>query len=284
MVSRTGRYALLLLPLLVAAACGGPTDDRSALEQDELSRELDLALQGDTAVTHLQDTPVTTAPEPQPAPPQQRPAPARPRPTPPPVQTPPDPTPPAPPVRVEPEPPTPVRLTVGVGTTMALTLDQQLSTETNQANDVFFATLAQPVRGDAGEIVIPAGAKVRGRVTQVQKSGRVGETAVLNLAFEAVTFGGESYPLEASVVKANPERVGRASTGENAGKVAAGAAAGAILGRILGGSTKDAIKGAVVGAAAGTAIVMGTADVDAVLKEGSEMMIKVDAPIVITTH
>lgn len=280
MVSRTGRYALLLMPLVFAAACGGPTDDRAALEQDELGRELDLALQGDTAVTHLQDTAFVVQPEPAP----QRPAPPRPRPRPqtPPVTTQPDPTPPAPPVRVEPEPPKPVTRTVSVGTTMTLTLDEQLSTETSQVNDVFYATLSQAVRDDRGEVVVPAGAKVRGRVTQVQKSGRVGETAVLNLAFEAVSFGGESYALDASVVKANPERVGRSSTGENAGKVAAGAAAGAILGRILGGSTKDAIKGAVVGAAAGTAIVMGTADVDAVLKQGSEMVIKVDAPIVIT--
>jgi hypothetical protein len=119
-------------------------------------------------------------------------------------------------------------------------------------------------------------------VTQVQKSGRVGETAVISLAFESISYGGQSHSLDASVVKANPERVGRSSTGENVGKVAAGAAAGAVLGKILGGKTKDAVKGAVIGAAAGTAIAMGTADVDAVLRAGSNVIIRVDQPIVIT--
>ena len=81
------------------------------------------------------------------------------------------------------------------------------------------------------------------------------------------------------MLSANPERVSRQSGGETAGKAAAGAAAGAILGRVLGKDTKSTIKGAVIGAAAGTAIAMGTADVDAVLKAGSLMVIKVDAPI-----
>jgi hypothetical protein len=34
-----------------------------------------------------------------------------------------------------------------------------------------------------------------------------------------------------------------------------------------------------VGAAAGTAIAMGTADVDAVLREGSPMVIRLNAPV-----
>jgi hypothetical protein len=165
---------------------------------------------------------------------------------------------------------------------MQLTLDETLSTETNKAGDAFTATLSSPIIDLDGDVLIPAGATVRGRVTQVQKSGRVGETAVLNLAFEAISFGERTYPLEASVVSANPERVGRSSTGEQVGKAAAGAAAGAILGRVLGKDTKSTIKGAVIGAAAGTAIAMGTADVDAVLKAGSTMVIKLDAPVTMT--
>jgi hypothetical protein len=282
MVRQIKRAALLLaLPLgLMATACGDSGNDRAALEEDELSRDLDLALQSDTAVTSLQDTaveaerPGTMQPAPRP-----RPRPRTTTPPPPPVTRPdpvrPDPT---------PDPPAPRRVTstVGIGETMALTLDQDLSTRTNQVGDGFTATLAQPVLNENGQTIIPAGAKVRGRVTQVQKSGRVGETAVLSLAFETVSFGGNSYPLDASVVQANPERVGRSSTGEQVGKVAAGAAAGAVLGKILGGKTRDAVKGAVIGAAAGTAIAMGTADVDAVLRTGSSLIIRVDRPITIT--
>jgi hypothetical protein len=269
---------LLALPLALAVACGGG-DDRDALEQDELGRELDLALQGDSVPTTFEDTAVTAEPAPSPTPPpppapRPRPQTPPPAPPPPPVTPPPAATPPAPP----PAPRT-VTSTVGVGTNMTLTLNETLSTESNQVGDGFMATVDAPVYGTDGEVVIPAGARVRGRVTQVQKSGRAGETAVLGVAFETVSFGGDSYPLDATVVQANPERVGRASTGETAGKVAVGAAAGAILGRILGKDTKCAIIGGAVGAAAGTAIAMGTSDVDAVLREGSTMVIKIDSPV-----
>jgi hypothetical protein len=268
---------LLAVPLIFAVACGGG-DDRDALEQDELGRELDLALQGDSTPTTFEDTAVTPAPTPAP-PPAPPPAP-RPRPTTPPPAPPP--APPPPPAATPPAPPPAARTvtsTVGVGTNMTLTLNETLSTESNAVGDGFTATVDAPVYGSDGEVVIPVGARVRGRITQVQKSGRAGETAVLGVAFETVSFGGDSYPLDATVVQANPERVSRSSTGETAGKVAVGAAAGAILGRILGKDTKGAIIGGAVGAAAGTAIAMGTSDVDAVLREGSKMVIKVDSPV-----
>jgi hypothetical protein len=264
---------VLALPLALLVACGGG-EGRSAAEQDD--RELELALAGDSVPATFEDTAVTVdaPPAPQPA----RPAgtPVRPRPEP---QTPP---PSAPPV-VEPEPqPRPVAATVPIGTTMALTLNETLSTESNAAGDAFTATLSAPVLDADGTVLIPAGAVVRGRVTQVKKSGRIGETAILNLAFEAVSWDERTYALEASVVSANPERVSRTTTAENVGKVASGAVAGAILGHVLGKDTKSAVKGAVIGAAAGTAIAMGTADVDAVLKQGSAMVIKLDAPITMT--
>jgi hypothetical protein len=130
-----------------------------------------------------------------------------------------------------------------------------------------------------GSVLIPAGATLRGRVTGVQKSGRVGETAVLSLAFEALSFGDESYPLEASVVSANPERVSRESTAGQVGKVAVGTAAGAIIGQVIGRDTRSTIAGALTGAAAGTAIAMGTADVDAVLNKGSAMVVRTETPV-----
>jgi hypothetical protein len=278
---------LLALPLSFSAvACGDAADDREALAEDELKRELDLALQGDSVPATFEDTAVAVAPTPEPSAPPVQPTPRpQPRPRNPPPQRTPTPTPEPRPVEREPAPapaPRVVTSSVSTGTNMSLTLNETLSTESNRAGDAFTATVQQPIMDSNGNVVIPAGAVVRGRVTQVQKSGRVGETAVMNLAFESVAFGGDSYPLDASVVQANPQRRSRESTGEQVGKVAAGAAAGAILGRVLGKSTGSTIKGAVVGAAAGTAIAMGTADVDAVLPAGSTMIIRVDAPVTVT--
>ena len=80
MAGRKHRAAwLLVLPLaLTPAACGDDADDRSALREDELTRELDLAFQSDPAPATFQDTVVGYEPAPDPEPP---PAPApRPRP------------------------------------------------------------------------------------------------------------------------------------------------------------------------------------------------------------
>ena len=279
---------LLVLPLaMVPAACGDGADDRAALREDELSRELDLALRGDSVPGTFQDTAVgvepTPEPGPAPAPPRtQQPRPPRREPAPAPTPTPraperetytPPPAPtPAPQPRV-------TSATIGMGTTMSLTLNETLSTRDNHVGDSFTATLQEAVLDADGSVLIPAGATVRGRLTQVEKSGHVGETGIIKLAFEAVSFNGRSYPMDASVVKANPQRSNRTTTKETVGKVAVGAAAGAVLGRVLGKNTSGTVKGAVIGAAAGTAIAMGTADVDVVLPAGSEMVIRTDSAI-----
>jgi len=267
---------LLVLPLaLVPVACGDSGDEnREALQEDELERELDLALQGDSIPATFEDTAVGAAPTNEPASPRNTTTPPRnPSPAPAPAPSRPDPA---------PSRPRTVTSTVPSGTTFAITLNETLSTRENVPGDGFTATLQEPLMDASGNVVVPAGATVRGRVLAVDKSDRVGEEGVLHVGFESIAFGGKSYPLEATVVEANPQRKTRQSTGEQAGKVAAGAAAGAILGRVLGKSTKSTIAGAAVGAAAGTAIAMGTADVDVVLPSGSTMRVRMDAPISVT--
>ncbi len=279
------RLALILAVLPVVAAplaCGGDNNDREALKQDELGRQLDLALQQDSGTATFEDTAANPQSNAQPT--TQPSAPARqPSPTPTPRRQAPAPARTTPKPAPEPAPqPREVTRTVPAGTSVALTLNQELSTETNHAGDPFSATLSEPIMDADGRVLIPAGATVNGTVTAVQKSGRVGETAVIKLAFQSIESGGHTYPVSASVLNANPERRNRTSTGESAAKVAAGAAAGAILGKVLGHSTSSTIKGAAVGAAAGTAIAMGTADVDAVLPQGSRIVIRLDEPVQVT--
>jgi hypothetical protein len=272
---------LLALPLAVAPACSERMADRTALEQDALDRELDLALQPDPAPATFQDTAQGSAPEADPeATPQPAPSPRRaqrastPSPSPRPAPRQEEPTPE--PVRREPRV---LTSTATTGTTFAVTLNETLSTQTNRVGDGFTATLSSPILGSDGEVVVPAGATIRGRLTQVAKSGHVGETGIISLAFESVSFDGRSLPLDGSVVKANPQRKNRTPAKEQVAKAAGGAVAGAVLGRIIGKDTKGTITGAVIGAAAGTAIAMGTADVDVVLPAGSEMVIKLDSPL-----
>ena len=279
---RRNRLAALMLalPIALSAVACGDKDERDALNEDELGRELDMALQGDSTQGVFQDTAAGMAPTEEPVPPQPAPTtrPVNRRP-----QRTPTPTPRPAPARTEPTPapsaPRTVTSTVASGTVFSVALNDQLSTDKSSPGDGFTATLREAILDSDGDVLIPAGATVRGRVTRVDKSDRVGETAVLNVAFEAVSFGGKSYPLDATVIEANPQRRTRQSTAEQAGKVAAGAAAGAIIGKVIGKSTGATLKGAAVGAAAGTAIAMGTADVDVVLPAGSTMRVRLDSPI-----
>ena len=274
---------LLVLPLAILPAACKDKNDRAAASEDELGRELDLALKGDSVNGAFQDTALGMAPTTDPVPPQPAPTP-RPRPRTPQRNPTPTPTPrPAPAYNPAPAPSSPrtVTSTVPSGTTFAVTLNETLSTDHNAAGDGFTATLSEPILDSDGDVLIPAGATVRGRVTRVDHSAHVGETGVLNVAFESVSFGGKSYGLDGTVIQANPQRKTRQTTAQQAGKVAAGAAAGAIIGRVLGKNTGSTVKGAVVGAAAGTAIAMGTADVDVVLPAGSEMRVRLDSPIVV---
>lgn len=282
-MSRRLVYALFAaLPLVVLpTACGDEAEDpRAALEEDELTRELDLALQGDTASTTFEDTATlppapgpeaqTPAPAPTQQPPRQRPAP-QPRPQQPQREEP----------RQEPEREEPRTVTRSVpsGTTLSLRLNEMLSTQTNSVGDGFTAMLTQPVRAMDGSVLIPEGAVVRGRVTGVQSSGRVGQTAMLKLAFESISWGSRSMDLNATVVEANPQRQQRTGRGEQAATIGVAAAAGAILGQVIGRDREATLAGAAIGAAAGTAIAMGTADVDAVLPSGSRMVIRLDSPM-----
>ena len=277
---------VLVAPLIfAAAACGRDADDRAALDADE-QRELDLVLsQADSTQAVFQDTAVGVEAIPSPAaPPIAAPAPA-PNPTPARVSPPPRSQPAPEPVREAPQPVAPApeprvaTRAVPAGTTFGVRLNQELSTQSNAVGDPFTATLSEPIRGADGSTLVPAGATVRGRVTSVNKSDNISETAVIRLAFESISFGGRSYPLQAGVVQTEPQKRTRQSTGQQAAKVAAGAAAGAIIGKILGKDSESTLKGAVAGAAAGTAVAMGTADVDVVLPAGSNMVIRLDAPI-----
>lgn len=280
---------MVLLPLstfVVACDSGGDTDTRSALEREALERELDLALQPDTtAEPELSDVaietpeietpppaatpPRTTTPPRQSTPPRE----AAPRPSAPPT---PAPTPaPAP----EPVRPRTVTLSAPAGSTFAVRLNEAVSTRSHSVGQSFTATLSEPLIASNGTTLIPAGATVRGQVTESRKSGSAGQEAYIDITFTSVSHDGNSYPIDASTVNVPSRLVTRDSNVEKAAKVGGGAALGAIVGRVIGGGTKGTLAGAAVGAAAGTAVAMGTADVDRVIDAGSQVTVRLDSSV-----
>lgn len=274
---------LLALPvstLTVACAGGEDTDARAALEKEALERELDLALQPDTTLEPEFADVAVEPPEEEVAPPRPAPTPAR-RPATRTAQPTPRRTAPAPAPTPSPEPSRPrtVTMSVPAGTSFAVRLDQELSTRTATVDETFTATLAEPLLSSDGTTLIPAGATVRGRVTDSRKSGSTGQQAQLRIDFTSISWGGETYSLSSTTLDAEARLVTRDSRAAQAAKVGGGAVAGAILGRVIGKDTRATVAGAAIGAAAGTAVAIGTADVDAVIPAGSRVTARLDGPI-----
>jgi len=280
--------ALPLSSAVVACSRDEDTQGRQALEQESLKKDLELALEPDTTVQpELSDVPApaetpqtpppvaTQAPKPAP---QKNTTPARPTP---PKQT--QPSRPAPaPAPSEPAPPRRVSYPVPAGTSFAVTLDETLSTKSVRAGSSFTATLSEPIRSADGTVVIPSGATVRGHVVEAHESSRAGQTPSISIAFDAVSYGGQSYSINGTATDVPVRRVTRDSKAEQAAKIGGGAAAGAVLGRVIGKSTKSTVAGAAIGAAAGTAVAMGTADVDAEIPAGSRVTVRTGSTINVT--
>jgi len=170
--------------------------------------------------------------------------------------------------------------TLAQGTRFQVTLDQELTTQYSAVGDLFTTTTVAPLM-DGDQVVIPAGTKIRGEVTQAQKSGGSGKPAILTVKFDNFTVAGTTYPISLSITEATVETVGRDDTGDKALKIGAGAAAGAIVGQLIGKNTGATLAGAAVGAAAGTGLQMATEDVDAIIREGTQMTVELDSPVTV---
>lgn len=172
-------------------------------------------------------------------------------------------------------------LVVPAGTELRLTLDDELATRSSQVGDPFEATVSDDV-WIGGATAIPAGARLHGSVTAVQKA-EGDQPGILKLEVETISLMGEQWPIDAVVSDVTPETRSESSTAENVAKVGVTTAVGAILGRAVGGSTESTVVGAAVGAAAGTAIVLSTNGEYSVLPEGSEMRVRLASPLTIPT-
>jgi hypothetical protein len=163
--------------------------------------------------------------------------------------------------------------TLPSGVDLELTLDQSIGTKHSRVGQEFTATVRNNIHAQNGRVVVPAGAKVYGRVTGLDDSDHPGEAAAIRLDFERLSFGGRSYPFEARITATNLETSRDRRVG--VGDVAVGAAAGAVLGAIVGeGDLRKILGGAAIGAAAGTVIALGVGDTEATLPAGARMNVR----------
>jgi hypothetical protein len=162
---------------------------------------------------------------------------------------------------------------VPTGTELQVELSQELNANENEVGDQFTAVVKEDVSA-SGQVIVPQGSEVMGRITGIDGSDRVGDQAALRLAFETIKINGTTHAFNADVTDVDVSTRDRAGIEDVGEKAAVGAAAGAVLGAVIGGSLKDILVGGALGAGTGTIISLGLGEVEAALPAGTELMLR----------
>jgi hypothetical protein len=182
------------------------------------------------------------------------------------------------PVRLPEPPPEPrfVELVVPVASVIGLQVETSLTTERARVEDRVEAHVTRDVVAGT-RVAIPAGARVIGSVTLVERGGKIKERARLGIRFHMLVFAdGTEVPIRTEAVYREGESPGR----ESSAKIGGAAVGGAILGAILGGG-KGAALGGATGAAGGTAAVMAGGRNAATLPAGTVLTVRLEEPVTV---
>ena len=185
----------------------------------------------------------------------------------------------------------PAGLTIPAGTKFPVELKHAVSSKGTHEGDGVYAETTFPVVVN-NRVLIPAGTYVQGKISHIQRGGRVKGRAEVLMHFTTLIYpSGYTVLLPGSVENApgvdktsvgDQEGTIRADsqTGQKVGTVATTAGAGAVAGGLSNGG-KGALIGAGVGGAVGTAIAMLTRGNDVTMEAGTtmEIVIQRDVPL-----
>jgi hypothetical protein len=138
--------------------------------------------------------------------------------------------------------------TIPSGSHATVRLNTSLSSATASTGESWSGTLTHDIV-EHGKVVARAGSPVKGKVTYVNRSGRLHKPGALTLRLTSIN--GET------VYSSRITRQGKSHTKSNATKIGGGAGAGALIGALAGGG-KGAAIGAAAGAGAGTGVAAAT--------------------------
>ena len=182
-------------------------------------------------------------------------------------------------------------LTIPSGTKVPVALKHAVSSKGTREGDAVYAETTFPVVSN-GRVLIPAGTFVQGRVSNIQRGGRIKGRAEVLMHFTTLIYpSGYTVLLPGAVENApgvdktsvkDEEGTIRSDsqTGQKVGTVASTAGTGAVVGGLSNGG-KGALIGAGVGGAVGTAIALLTRGNDVKLDAGTtlEIVIQRDVPL-----
>jgi len=180
---------------------------------------------------------------------------------------------------------------VPAGTALMVKLETTLATFSNKAGDPFQASLTQPVVLD-GKTVIPAGARIEGRVTKVAEPRRIAGKPTIGILPEALILPtGERFFIDATLVDTNAGRdsdVNQEGEFKGSGhdrrdqlETGGGTAGGMLIGGLIGGPPGIVIGG-VVGAGS-TGVHWLSKHRSAMLPAGTQLTLELNRPLAMTT-
>lgn len=180
-------------------------------------------------------------------------------------------------------------VTVPSGTKVPLVLRQTIWTKNAREGDSVYAQTNFPVVVD-GVVAIPPGTYVQGKITRLQRPGRVKGRAELLVNFTSMIFpSGYTVMLPGAVdnapdvdgkIKDQEGTVeGSGGKGKDAGTIASTAGAGAGIGGIAAQSGKGAAIGGGVGALAGLASVLFTRGPEIKIDTGTALEMVLERPV-----
>jgi len=167
-----------------------------------------------------------------------------------------------------------VEVVVPATSVIGLQVQTSLSSERASVEDRVDARVTRDVLAD-GRVAIPAGSRMIGAVTLVERGGKIKERARLGVRFHTIVFADGT---EARIHAEQIYREGEPPSGESARKIGGAAVGGAILGAILGGG-KGAVLGGAAGAAGGTAATMAGDRNPATLPAGTIVTVRLTEPV-----
>jgi len=257
-IRRLSIASLATLALLAATGCGGGNKAAQNTSTGASSDSLLASSPIEPAQGQLQPQ-ANVPPTPAPTPEQTAPTP-KPKATAPPAQAKPKPKPPAP------EAPS---ATVSAGTGVKITMGTALTSETATVGQEWIGQVAEAVT--VGSMApFPAGSVVHGVVAAVKPAVK-GDRALLILRVTSIESNGKTHEISATA----DSLIAGSTRTRNVGAVAGGAAAGALIGSAVGGG-KGALIGGLLGGAAATGAAASSKGYQVSVKEGAEMVFKVD--------
>ena len=168
-------------------------------------------------------------------------------------------------------------LTLKEESVIGIRLDSAISTQSAKLEDKVIARVSRDVSVN-GRTAIPAGARLEGVVTVVDRGGKFKNTAKLGIRFNSLVLADNTrVPIETEVLS----REGSSPGNEATAKVGAGAVIGGLIGGLIGGK-KGAAVGAATGAAGGSAAVAAGDRNDVTLPAGTARTVKLTAPVTLT--